>query len=190
MIKPYFDELDLEGTNFSQKPLDKGEYENCLFTNCSFTEVNLSEFGFIECQFINCDFSNATITHTMFRDVQFKGCKLLGLQFNECNELLFSATFESCDLRLASFFRRKLKNCSFLHSQLHEVDFAEADLQKARFEYCDFSNALFDRTNLTKVDLSSCYNFTIDPDTNTITKACFSSDQLIGLLRKYQINVK
>ncbi len=190
MIRPYFDEQDFDGTDFTVQSLDKGEYENCLFINCSFAAIDLREFGFVECRFINCDFSNAIISHTMFRDVHFKECKLLGLQFNECNELFFTASFDSCQLRLASFFKRKLKSCSFINCQLHEVDFAEADLQKSRFENCDFSNSLFDRTNLTKVDLSSCYNFTIDPETNNVSKASFSADQLIGLLRKYGINVK
>jgi len=190
MIRPYFDEKDYNGIDFSEEELIQGEYENCLFSNCSFVDFTLDNYQFSECQFVNCDLSNATIAHAIFRDVQFKNCKLLGLQFNECNDLFFSPTFDSCQLRLASFYQRKLKNCAFLNCDLHEVDFADADLSKTRFMNCDLSKALFDNTNLSKVDLSSCYNFTIDPEKNMIAKASFSSDQLIGLLSKYQIIVK
>jgi uncharacterized protein YjbI with pentapeptide repeats len=90
---------------------------------------------------------------------------------------------------LASFYQRNLKGSSFSNCPLHEVDFSECDLSKGLFTNCDFSHALFDQSNLTKLDLSTCYNFTIDPERNKITKAKFSKDQLIGLLAKYQITV-
>ncbi|TRX63996.1 pentapeptide repeat-containing protein [Carboxylicivirga sp. M1479] len=190
MIRPYFEEQDYQGIDFTLEELSQGEYENCLFTNCKMAEICLSNHQFTDCQFINCDFSNAQITHTVFKDVRFKDCKLMGLQFNECNELFFSASFDNCQLPLASFYKRKLKNCAFINCQLHEVDFAECDLSKTKFVDCDLSNALFDNTNLSKVDMSSSYNFTIDPERNNINKAQFSNDQLIGLLGKYQLTVK
>jgi len=190
MIKAIFEEEDYKNIDFSTEELTEGEYDNCLFTNCKFNDTDLTNYSFIDCQFINCDLSNVTISHTLFRDVKFKDCKLLGLQFNTCNEFLFSATFDTCQLRLASFYKRNLKNCSFLNSQMDEVDFAEADLSKTSLHNCDLSHALFDGTNLEKADLSSSYNFTIDPDRNKITKAKFSSDQLIGLLQKHDIIVR
>ncbi len=149
--------------------------------------TDLSHNQFTECRFENCDLSNAILTHALLRDVYFKGCKLLGIQFSDCNTLFFSPRFESCQLRLASFYRCALKKTSFINCQLEEVDFAEADLRKARLDNCDLTQALFDGTNLEGADLSSAYHFSIDPERNKLKKARFSADQLAGLLQKYQI---
>jgi len=189
MTKPFFEEQEYKNLQFSHEELPIGEYDNCVFINCIFTEIDLDHYHFVECQFMNCDLSNTSIHNTIFRDVNFKACKLLGLQFNACNDFLYSATFDQCQLRLASFYKRNLKNSQFINCQLHEVDFAEANLSQTVLRNCDLRMALFDRTNLEKTDLSTCYNITIDPDTNKIAKAKFSSDQLIGLLRKYDIIV-
>jgi len=71
------------------------------------------------------------LNKTTFRDVQFKSCKLLGLQFYNGNNFLFSANFDDCILNLSSFFKMKLKKFQFQNSTLHEVDFTEADLSGA-----------------------------------------------------------
>jgi len=70
------------------------------------------------------------------------------------------------------------------------ADFSEADLTKALFENCDLSGAMFSRTNLVAANLSSAYNFSIDPENNSIKKAVFSSQSLMGLLDKYGIVVE
>lgn len=190
MIKPVFEEQNYNSVDFFVEGITRGEYDNCLFTNCNFSELDFSSFSFIECWFVNCNLSNAIINNAVFCDVILKGCKLLGLQFNDCNESLFSVVFDTCQPRLACFYKRNIKNCNFINCQLQEVDFVEANLSGAKLINCDQSNAVFDNTNLEKADLSTSYNFTIDPDHNKINKAIFASDQLIGLLRKYNIVIR
>ena len=70
---------------------------------------------------------------------------------------------------------------------MHEVDFSLSDLNAAKFEDCDLFQATFFETNLTKADLSSSHNYSIDPENNQIQKARFSLDGLPGLLEKYQL---
>jgi uncharacterized protein YjbI with pentapeptide repeats len=70
------------------------------------------------------------------------------------------------------------------------VDFTECDLSSASFVNCNLENATFDQTKLEKADLSTAYNYTIDPERNYIKKAVFSSEGLSGLLTKYDLKIK
>lgn len=81
--------------NFSEKPLIKGEYENCSFTNCDFSNPDLSEVIFLESEFSDCNFSNAGLGKTSLLDVTFNNCNMLGLIFDACNEVGFAATFRN-----------------------------------------------------------------------------------------------
>jgi uncharacterized protein YjbI with pentapeptide repeats len=102
---------------------------------------------------------------------------------------LFNASFQECQLSFSSFFKCKLNQFKFSKCNLQEVDFTEADLKKAALKDCDLSGAIFDRTILEAADLSTAYNYTINPEINQIRKATFSSAGLLGLLRQYDIEI-
>lgn len=70
------------------------------------------------------------------------------------------------------------------------MDFAECDLSGSMFDNCDLARAKFDRTNLKKADFRTSYNYSIDPEKNRITKAKFSMTGIVGLLDKYDIEVR
>ena len=80
-----------------------------------------------------------------------------------------------------------LKKTVFSSSQLLEIDFTETDLTSAVFDQCIMGLSVFDRTNLEKADLSTASNFSIDPSTNRLKKAKFSSDNIKGLLNALDI---
>lgn len=186
----YFSDQVFENTDYTIKPLPIAEYEACRFTTCNFSATLLNNFSFIDCVFENCNLSNVSLSETIIRDIEFNSCKMLGLHFDSCNSFLFSATFNSCTLNFSSFYKLKLKNFIFKNCTLHEVDFADADLCGASFTNCDLKDATFDNTVLEKADLSTSFNYTIDPEKNKIKKAKFSADGLHGLLTKYGIVVK
>ena len=175
---------------YTQTPLEKGEYEGCVFENCHFANTDISDCIFVDCRFVQCDLSNSDVYNTTFRDVEFEACKMLGMHFEKSNKFIFSANFSNSNLNLCSFYQRVLKQTVFLNCTLQEADFTEADLTASSFTGCDFSGAIFDRTNLEKADLSSAINYQIDPENNRIKKAKFSLMGLPGLLAKYGIEVK
>ncbi len=179
-----------ENQNFVSSPLVKGEYDNCTFINCRFFNVDLSNINFTECSFIECDLSNATVKNTVFNEVSFLKCKLLGLHFNDCNNFLFSVIFNNCNLSLASFYKQVAKHTRCNDSILHQVDFTETNLSNSIFNNCDFKQAIFDNSVLDKVNFRSSYNYEIDPEINSIKKAKFSMPQVLGLLKKYNIDVE
>jgi Pentapeptide repeats (8 copies). len=70
------------------------------------------------------------------------------------------------------------------------MDFAYADLSQAYFENCNLKNTIFDQTNLEKTNLTSAFNFSINPTQNKIKNAKFSKENSIGLLDSFQIKIE
>ncbi len=190
MLENFIADENYNGIDFTKKFLPKADYDNCSFSNCNFSSTSLSEITFSECSFKNCDFSLAKLEKTAFQNIEFIGCKLLGLYFETCNTLLFSAKFTSCILNLSSFYNLDLKQTIFTNCSLQKADFTEANLTLSKFENCDLAGAIFRNTILEKVDFKMAYNFAIDPEINRIRKAKFSLENVHGLLEKYQIDLE
>lgn len=188
--KQMTEDLLLERINFTEEAFTKGEYENCMFVNCSFHGINLSNNIFRECTFQDCDLSLCNLTESTLNDISFFGCKLVGVQFDWCRVFLFSVKFENCDLKLSVFYKRKIKKTHFKNCNLQEADFTEAELTESVFDNCDLQRTVFQFTNLEKVNFSTSFNYSIDPEQNRIKKARFSRMGLGGLLDKYGIVIE
>lgn len=185
----------LEDQHFKQLnaatfPLQKGEYDCCTFTECSLANTDLSDFVFTECVFERCDLSMVKMNNTALKDVQFIGCKLLGVLFETCKPFLLEFSFEDCQLNLASFQQLKIPKTTFQKCLLQETDFTETNLTSSHFHNCDLSRAVFESTNLEQVDFLTSHNYTIDPERNRMKQARFSRDQLFGLLSKYNLRIE
>jgi fluoroquinolone resistance protein len=159
MERNYTAEKEFNTNDFTLKALPEGDYENCSFINCNFSGSSLVNISFIECHFTDCDISLANLTKTAFKNVHFKDCKL------------------------------KIKKTKFISSTLHEVDFTETDLTAAVFDNCDLSRAIFENTVAEKADFSTACNYSINPESNRIKKAKFSTNGIAGLLDKYDIEI-
>ena len=186
----YQENLIFKGDDFQLQELTRGEYENCTFTDCNFANTNLSGLIFIDCAFVCCDMSMAVLGQTSFRDVKFRDCKLLGLHFNNCSKFLLSMQFEDSVLNFSSFYQVSLKKAWFSGCKLQEVDFVESNLDQTSFLNCDFFRAIFNNTVLEGADLSTSYNFSINPANNRIKKAKFSRENVMGLLEDFGIIIE
>jgi uncharacterized protein YjbI with pentapeptide repeats len=189
MPENFIADENYKGIDFTKKSLPKADYDNCSFSNCNFSNTSLSEITFSECVFKNCDLSLVKLEKTALQSVEFIDCKLLGLYFETCNSLLFSAKFTNCILNLSSFYMLDLKETVFRDCTMHKVDFTEANLTASSFEKCDLTGAIFSNTILEKANFKTAYNFAIDPEINRIYKAKFALETVHGLLEKYQIEL-
>ena len=178
-----------ENQRFQESPLEMGDYEECTFINCDLSNTDLSSVNFIDCEFRGCNLSLVTLAQTSFREAKFRNCKLLGLHFEDCNNLTISLSFEDSSLELCSFNNLKLKNTLFRNSKVIEVDFTDTDLKNSTFHACDLQRSIFNNTILEGVDFRSSFNYSIDPDTNRIKKAKFSFPGILGLLDKFNIEI-
>jgi uncharacterized protein YjbI with pentapeptide repeats len=109
MEPKFLENKTFNNIDFTQKPLDKGEYECCTFINCDFSNANLSDIMFLECEFEGCNLSLAKLTNTALRDIHFSNCKMLGLHFEDCNAFGLSLRLDNCNLNNSSFYQAKLK---------------------------------------------------------------------------------
>lgn len=189
-MHPLIEDQTFEKIDFTANKPTATEYEYCQFRNCNFAGVDLSGFRFMECSFSDCDWSNVKLSGATLNDVRFVGCKILGVHFEDCNEVLFAVSLENCVLNFSSFYKRAAKKTEFRSCSLQEVDFTDADLTAAVFENCDLHNTHFENTTLEKADLRTAFNYSIDPELNRIRKAKFGKEGLAGLLGKYQIEVE
>lgn len=178
-----------ERVDFTITNLAKDDYENCNFINCNFHNTSLMNVVFRECNFEGCDLSLTNLTNSTINEVSFIDCKMIGIQFEQCNPFLFSVNFNNCNLKLSVFFKIKLKKTLFKNCNLQETDFTEADMTAAMIDNCDLQGAIFYRTNLEKANFSTSYNYSMNPEENRLKKARFSRMGLAGLLNKYGIEI-
>ena len=190
MSQAFIQDQNFDKLDFTQEPLPKGEYENCAFTNCNFEETNLNDIKFMNCDFRDCNWSLAQLKGTVLREVRFKDCKMLGLQFETCNDFGLSFSFENCQLNHSTFFQMNIKKTIFRNCQLREIDFSESNLTNVVFDNCDLAQAIFINTVLDKADFRTAYNYSIDPESNRLKKAKFSILGISGLLDKYDIVIE
>ena len=167
------------------KRVNNREFEGCVFKNCDF-----SNNTFIDCEFYDCNLSMTKLRSSGLKTVDFINCKLLGIQFHECDDFLFNVSFEECVLDYASFANKKMLKTKFMNSSLKEVTFIGANLSNSVFENSNLEGAIFNDTQLTAVDFTLAQNFKIDPEFNPMRKAKFSSQGIVGLLDKYDINIE
>ncbi len=179
-----------DNQSFNNIKLPAREYDNCTFINCDFTETNMSAVTFLECTFDTCNFSLVMMKETSFQEVLFTTCKMLGFDFSNCNDFMFSAKFYSTNLEYSSFYGFKMKNTLFSDCNLCEADFTKTDLTGSVFDDCNLSKAIFDKTILESVDFKTAENFSIDPETNKLKKAKFSKSGLAGLLIKHNLVIE
>ena len=179
-----------EKVNYILKPLDKAEYENCIFHNCDFSDSDLKGIIFTECEFKGCNLSMVKPFGSAYKAVRFMDCKILGLHFELCNPLLFEVSFENCALDFSSFFKQNLKKTGFINCSLKGVDFTESNLSGATFDNCDLFDAKFDNTILEKSDFRTALNYAFDLEKNAVKGAKFSKDGVIGLLYKYKLDIQ
>ncbi len=190
MADTYVESQKFENIDFAVTPLPFGEYDDCTFINCNFGGANLNSFKLIACTFTDCNLSMAQTLKTTLRDVKFKGCKIMGVHFESCDQFIFSVSLEACILNLSSFYKMKMKKMKFHSCTMHEVDFTETDLSAATFDNCDLMGARFEQTLLEKADFRTAYNYSLDPEINKIRKARFSVAGIAGLLVKYGIEIE
>ncbi|MFD2248068.1 pentapeptide repeat-containing protein [Pontibacter ruber] len=174
---------------YSGKEARGREFEHCTFKLCDFSDSDFSQSRFTDCTFIGCNLSMVKLSDATLDNVVFKECKLLGVNFGVCNDFLFTVRFEGSVLDYASFLKKKMAKTQFTDTSLKRVDFTKATLTNSVFGNTDLAGAVFEGTELAGADLSSAFNFEIDPELNNIRKAKFSNYGLQGLLTKYNLQV-
>lgn len=175
---------------YIDRKINNREFDGCIFKNCDFSNSDLSYNIFIDCEFYDCNLGMTKLSATSLKNVIFKDCKLLGIQFNECDDFLFNVGFEECILDYSSFANKKMPKTKFTGSSMKDVTFVGTNLSNSIFANCNLDGAVFNDTQLKEVDFTTSYNYKIDPEFNPMRKAKFSAQGIPGLLEKYDIKIQ
>lgn len=184
-IHKTFDKVVLMGSELRHR-----EFEGCVFNQCDFSNSDFSGNTFSECEFIDCNLSMLLLGQTSLQDVSFRNCKLLGIQFQHCNDFLFEVSFEQCALDYASFAHKKMPKTKFINCSMKETVLVGTNLTQAFFDQCNLENAVFNETQLAEADFTTAINYKIDPQFNPMKKAKFSTSGILGLLSQYDIKIE
>ena len=181
------EDLKIEQIDFSKEELEE-EYINYIFINCDFTQIKMGSTYFEDCSFVSCNFSLTKINNTNFHNVKFIECKLTGTDFSKSNPFS-SFYFEKSNLQYSNLSGMKLKGTKFIQCDLQESNIENSNLTSSIFKECNLLRTFFNKTNLEKSDLSTSYNFIIDPQQNNLKNAIFSKQNLEGLLLAFGIKI-
>jgi len=165
-------------------------FEACKFKNCDLAEVSLSSAYFSDCSFIECNVSLSDTLNTRFSDISFSLCKISGLDFTKANPFLLHMDFDDCLLSYCSFSSLKLDKSKFISCKIDNCDFYSSSLVSADFSRSTFAETIFDNTDLSKANFTDARGYSINPQTNKITKAVFSMPDVINLLNPLDIIIK
>lgn len=176
----------IEKQDYSGASIAGKEFDGCTFRDCNFTEATFSRCTFSDCLFEHCNLSLVDLDYSRFSDVEFIGCKLVGVDWTRANwpQMLFSSPIRLIEtiLNESSFFGLTLQELVLEGCKAINVDFREGDFSSAQFTGTDFSGALFHRTNLSAVDFVDACDYSIDLFNNQIQGAKFDRFEALRLL--------
>lgn len=176
--------LDNEGHNVAEV-----EFFDTTFDGCNFEKAAFQECKFEKCRFVDCNLSLTTFKDTSLLDVEFVGCKMLGINWTEPAKSFFTVGFTGCILNDSLFVGANLRRVKMIDSIANRVDFENADLSDADCQGTDFAGANFANTNLARADLRRARNYAIDPNVNILKKTRFSLPEALALLSYLDIVV-
>lgn len=172
--------------DYANSEITAREFDACTFQGCNFNEAVFSKCKFIDCHFIACNLSVAKVLQCRFADVEFRECKLIGIDWTKANwsSMVIHSPLKmyQCIISDSSFFGLALKEIVMEECRAHDVDFRNANMSDGNFTYTDFSNSLFGKTNLSGADFSEASHYTIDILKNELRGARFSRFEAVSLL--------
>ena len=175
---------------YADKTVKHQAFEACTFNTCDLSNSDFSHSNFTDCKFIDCNLSMVRLNSSSLRNVSFERCKILGVNFGDCNDFLFSVDFQDCVLDYASFANKNMRKTAFVNTSLKEAAFTNTNLTRAKFDNCNLDRATFHHTMLKEANFLTAYHYRIDPETNSMEKARFSLQGVVGLLTKYKIIIE
>ncbi|GAB5523955.1 MAG: pentapeptide repeat-containing protein [Roseivirga sp.] len=184
-----YNEQTFTSQDFAEANLRGNYYDECQFANCDFTNADFGQASFENCSFESCNLDRIKVVNTKWQEVNFKACRMSGIDFEDISKMLFSASFENCQLSYSHFKDLKIPKTRFLNCEIKECDFVESDLSGSWFTGSSLSGSNFERCNLSKADFRDAHDYRFDPWNNQIKKARFSSPEVLSLLHQFDIEI-
>lgn len=184
-----FSEQTFTSQDFAEASLRGNHYDECHFANCDFTNADFGQASLENCSFESCNLDRVKVINAKWQEVSFKACRLSGIDFEDISKMLFSVSFENCQLSYSHFKDLKIPKTCFLNCEIKECDFVAVDLSGSWFTGSSLVGSNFERCNLSKANFRNAYGYRFDPWNNQIKKARFSSPEVLSLLDQFDIAI-
>ena len=139
---------------------------------------------------MECNLSNPLIKGSRFNNADFSECKLVGLNFYNCEQLRFDLAFSKCRLRACNFSGLKMKGSSFLGCAFDDCYFENTYLVDSKFDDSAFRGTLFHACDLGRASFLEAEGYAIDPRNNNVKKAVFSVPEVLSLIESFGVVIK
>jgi len=191
-IEHLLQESCFEGETFERLQLSTPVCDK-EFTGCSFLGLKAETSIWKGVRFEDCTFGNGELTraqflHARFIDVTFRGCKLMGIDWSSvaANPTL---TFDTCDLRYASFVKVNLRKTVFRGCRACEANFIDCALIESDFSDTDLTGANFDGSDLGKANLATATGAFLVPGKNRVKDTRISLETAVWLAQAQGMKV-
>lgn len=195
-VKSNADHSDIvfNGVDAQASTVERSVFDGCSFVDCNFSRVRLAECRFRDCEFRNSNFSSVAWDDSRVLGISFLDCKVAGVNWTTLDwsalRLGFPISFASCDISFSVFNSLALKGLTLRDCKAHDVDFSDCDLEGAELCRTDFKGARFSACRLNSCDFRGATDYFIDPLESSINNARFSTPEVLGLLRSFNIEIE
>jgi uncharacterized protein YjbI with pentapeptide repeats len=165
-------------------------FSHVTFEHCDFSQADFSSSKFLDCRLSNCNLSLTKISGSRLQEVEFESCKLVGVDFTQCNPMFLAIRFNKCLIGTCNFSGLDLKNGVFRECTIRDTHFKESNLTGADFAKSDLAGTVFHNANLSQANFLGAINYSINPLTNKLSKAKFSKPEVLSLLDHMDIVVE
>lgn len=178
-----FSALDLGGADLGEK-----EFVRCTFRDVKLAESRWRRVRLEDCVFEGCDLGRFDPAELLLREVAFKGCKMMGVDWTALGRFPVM-TFTDCNLRYCSFMGLVARKIPFVRCALVEATFVKADLAEARFEDCDLAGTRFESCDLRNATFAGSRELVLDPAGNRVQGARIPLEAAIALAASFGLKV-
>lgn len=185
----YFVDITFADLDLANADLSGREFEGCTFRRCALPESRWARTVIEDSVFEDCDLSRMAPQQLALRGVVFRNTKLVGVNWKGL-ERGPDMSFESCDLRYASFVGARLGSVRVTDCELREANFIDLDLTGADFGGSDLSGSTFEGCTLAKADFSRARGVYLNPATNVVKGARVALEAAVLLAESFGMSVE
>lgn len=183
-----FEDRTFTGLEMQEAELAGKEFTGCTFVGCKAQDSRWSGCRLEDCVFERCDLTQARVAGMVAGKLQFRGCKLMGVEWTELGRLA-SLGFYECTLQFASFLRLNLCRAQFIDCTIGEANFFEVDLGEADFRGSSLTGSVFRGCKLRKTDFSAATGVFVDPGANEAREAIVPVESAVLLAMHFGLRV-
>jgi uncharacterized protein YjbI with pentapeptide repeats len=133
--------------DYSGLDITLAEITACRLDHAQFTSTRLARTRLVDCLVVDSDFSGVLLEECRLTRVEFRGCRLAGLQ--AASVTFGDVGFFDCKMSGANFRMTVWERAEFHSCDLVDADFYGAKLPGSRFQGCDLSDVELSKSALT-----------------------------------------